>query len=117
MAIEILLIGDVATATRRLNELRLRGFPTWLATTEAELTWLVEKATARPSHAVVDLAPESSERAWVIGSRAAVATLAHLPTVLIGAQADEARHFEKVIASFPTEPTPEEIIAALRRGG
>jgi hypothetical protein len=115
MAIEILLIGDVAAATRRLNELRLRGFATWLATTEAELTWLIEKATARPSHAIVDLSAESSERAWVLRSRAAVAALAHLPTILIGAQPDERRHFSNVVATFPTSPDIEELLAALRR--
>ena len=115
MAIEILLVGDVAAATRRLNELRLRGFATWLATSEAELTWLLEKASAHPTHAVVELASTTGERAWVLGSRAAVATLAHLPTVVIGAQPDELRHFEQVIATFPSEPGTDAIIGALRR--
>lgn len=115
MAIEILLIGDVATTTRRLNELRLRGYNTWLATTEAELTWLLEKASARPSHAIVDLSTENPERAWVLGARAAVATLAHLPTILIGAQGGEARHFQRVIASFPAPPTTDDVIGALLR--
>lgn len=115
MAIEILLIGDVATATRRLNELRMRGFPTWLATTEAELVWLIEKAAAHPSHAVVELAPESDSREAILGSRAAVAILADLPTVLIGAHPDETRYFPHLIATFPADPSCDEIIAALRR--
>ena len=114
MAIEILLIGDVAAATTRLNELRLRGFATWLATTEAELAWLLEKASARPSHAIVDLSTENPDRAWMLGSRAAVATLAHLPTILIGARSDERRHFSQVIASYESSPDTDELIRALR---
>ncbi|MBZ0238452.1 MAG: hypothetical protein K8M05_39430 [Deltaproteobacteria bacterium] len=114
MAIEVLIIGDVATATKRLNELRLRGFPAWLATTESELTWLLDKAAAKPSHAVVDLSTGSEERAWVLSSRVAVATLAQLPTVLVGAQADEARHFSRVIATFAAAPDTDELLAALR---
>jgi alpha-beta hydrolase superfamily lysophospholipase len=114
MAIELLLIGDMAVAIPRLNELRLRGYATWLATTEAELTWLLEKATARPSHAIVDLSTDSPERAWVLGSRAAVAALAQLPTILVGAQDDEVHHFQRVIAFYPTAPTTDELIRALK---
>lgn len=115
MAFEILLIGDVASATKRLNELRLRGYATWLATTEPELTWLIDKATARPTHAIVDLTTENHERAWVLGSRAAVATLAQLPTILIGARLDEARHFRRVAAQFAHDPGTDAILEKLRQ--
>lgn len=115
-SISVLVLGDLAVAQRRAHELRLRGFATFVAQDEAELSWLLAVAQIRPTYAVVDLASppgRSSSRVLLLVGMARLAAIAGVPVILVGAEADDARFFQRVLALFPCDPGSTAILSAL----
>jgi hypothetical protein len=90
----------------------MRGYATWVATNERELTWLLAVAQVRPSYAVVDVSTEAN-RVKSILSLASLASLAGLPVILIGADESDARFFHRVLRILPCDPGSTAIISAL----
>lgn len=99
----VLVIGEPNAAQERATELRMMGYPTWTATNEADLRWLLDQAWIRPAMAVVDLrrAP-ANDRGKTVAMLSSLATSARLPALLIGADDAEARMFPDVVASLPS---------------
>lgn len=114
--ISVLVLGDVTVAQSRAHELRLRGFATFIAQDEAELSWLLGVAQIRPNYAVVDLSQPvgpGSSRVLLLVGMARLAAIAGLPVVLVGAEEDDARFFRRVLALFPCDPGNTAILSAL----
>ena len=102
--VAVLVLGDTAVAQKRAHQLRLRGFATFVAQDETELSWLLGVAQIRPTHAVVDLSAPANNRVLQLVGLARLAAVAGLPVVLVGAEADDARFFRRVLALFPCDP-------------
>ncbi len=115
-SIAVLVLGDVTVAQRRAHELRLRGFATFIAQDEAELSWLLGVAQIRPTYAVVDLsspAGPGTTRVLQLVGMARLAAIAGVPVILVGAEEDDARFFRRVVALFPGDPGNTAILSAL----
>lgn len=111
----VLILGEGSVAPRRAHELRLRGYATWVASDERELSWLLDIAEVRASYAVVDLTSTNPNRVKTIVSLARLASLAGLPVVLIGAEESDAQFFNRVLKILPCDPGSSAIISALPR--
>ncbi|HUQ05983.1 MAG TPA: hypothetical protein VM261_25950 [Kofleriaceae bacterium] len=114
----VLVLGDVAAAQQRADQLRLRGFATFIAQDESELSWLLGVAQIRPTYAVVDLSSPigpGTSRVLLLVGMARLAAIAGLPVVLVGAEEDDARFFRRVLALFPCDPGNTAILSALPR--
>ena len=109
----IVVLGMAPAAPRRAHQLRLRGYATWVATSEDELRWLLEVARVRPDYSVVDLDVSSGDRAARMVSLAKLASMAGLPVVLIGSEKDDEQFFSRVFAMLPRDPASSAIIRAL----
>ena len=48
LPVATLVISPVSGDAGRANELRLNGYPAWVAACDADLTWLYEHARVRP---------------------------------------------------------------------
>jgi hypothetical protein len=82
---------------------------------------LLGVAQIRPTYAVVDLSapvsaasPGASRIVQLVGM-ARLAAIAGLPVVLVGAEADDARFFRRVLALFPCDPGNTAILSAFPR--
>lgn len=116
LPVATLVISAVAGDPGRANELRLNGYPAWVAASDADLTWLYEHAHVRPEYSLVDLSGWVADRPLsVLIAVAALARRASLPIVLVGAQAHEVPVFGLVIASLPRGSGVREIVGAMRR--
>lgn len=114
--VAVLVLGDTTIAQKRAHQLRLRGFCTFVAQDEAELSWLLGVAQVRPNYAVVDLTPPSgvaNNRVVQLVGMARLAAVAGLPVVLVGAEEDDARFFHRVLALFPCDPGNTAILSVL----
>lgn len=115
-AIVVLVLGDARAAQARADGLRLRGFASFVAQNDAELTWLMSIAKVRPNHAVVDLdLPMASARERVehLLAMARMVAVARIPVVLVGADDADARFFHHVLAQFPDDPGDTAILSVL----
>lgn len=111
-----LVIAQYAGTPVRANELRLHGYPAWVATCEADLVWLFEHAHVRPEYSLVDLSAWAPDRPLAILMTAArLARRAGLPLVLIGAASHEVPVFQGVVASLPASSDVRTIVGAMRR--
>lgn len=116
LPVATLVISAVAGDAGRANELRLNGYPAWVAASDADLTWLFEHARVRPEYSLVDLSSWVADRPLsVLVAVAALARRASLPIVLVGAQDHEVSVFGLVIASLPRGSGVKEIVSAMRR--
>ncbi|HUQ07541.1 MAG TPA: hypothetical protein VM261_33840 [Kofleriaceae bacterium] len=118
LPVATLVISPVAggTARGRADELRLLGYPAWVAANDADLTWLMEQARVRPEYSLVDLSSWAADR--TLGALARVAALARrasLPLVLVGAAAHEVPVFQGVVASLPGGADVRTIVGAMRK--
>ena len=114
--VSVLVLGDTTIAQKRAHQLRLRGFATFVAQDEAELSWLLGVAQTRPNYAVVDLTPPpglATNRVVQLVGMARLASVAGLPVVLVGAEEDDARFFHRVLALFPCDPGNTAILSVL----
>jgi hypothetical protein len=110
----ILILGDSPATHMRANELRLRGYAAWVATSMSELRWLLDQAWIRPAYVVVDLEPRTDdERA--LATLAPMAAMCRRPVVLIGAQIEDARFFKSVQAIVPAAADVADILDVLAR--
>lgn len=96
----VLLLRDQLAPAEHVDRLRLSAMPTWTATTELELLWLLEHGGARPSLVLVDLRPVPHPREARVADLASLASAAELPTILIGAAAHEVAQFTHVVAAL-----------------
>jgi hypothetical protein len=110
----VLVIGEAGVAQERATELRMMGFPTWTATSEADLRWLLDQAWIRPAFAVVDVRADHHDRSEHVTTLAALAASAQLPAMLIGASDAEARRFQDVFARLPGDTDVQTIIDRLQ---
>lgn len=111
-AFGVLVLRDEIGAVEHIDRLRLAAVPTWTASTGFELLWLLEHMAARPSVALVDLRRLDHDRAVRIADLASLAAASKLPTILLGAEHDEARQFQDVILSMPADARTEDIVEA-----
>lgn len=111
-----LVIVQRAGTPLRANELRLHGYPAWVAATEDDLRWLLEHAHVRPEYTLVDLSSWSPDRSLAaLVAAARLARRAGLPLVLIGADEHEVPVFQGVVASLPARSDIRAILGAMRR--
>lgn len=116
LPVATLVISPVAGAAARANELRLHGFPAWVAASVADLTWLYEHARVRPEYSLVDLSSWVPDRPLeLLVAAAALARYASLPIVLVGAEEHEVAVFGTVVACLPSGSGVREIVSAMRR--
>lgn len=111
----VLVLGDAEVAARRAHQLRLRGLATWVASTEDELTWLLEVARICPDHAIVDLTVPPANRLQHLAKLARLASKVELPVVLVGAEKEDKNFFRRVLALLPRDPGNSAIIKVLSR--
>jgi DNA-binding NarL/FixJ family response regulator len=115
----VLVLGDAEVSARRAHQLRLRGLATWVASTEDELTWLLDVAKIRPDHAIVDLDVPAvfppTNRLHHLARLARLASIAELPVVLVGAEKEDEAFFRRVLALLPRDPGNSAIIKVLSR--
>jgi hypothetical protein len=109
-AFGLLVLRDEVSFGDHLDRLRLAAVPTWSASTGFELLWLLEHMGARPSVALVDLRPVTHDRAARITDLASLAAATRLPTMLVGADEDEARLFTEVVAVLPADADVDGIV-------
>jgi hypothetical protein len=111
-----LVIAQSVGTPLRANELRLHGYPAWVAANEEDLRWLLEQANVRPEYTLVDLASWSPDRSLAaLLAAARLARRAGLPLVLIGADEHEVPVFQGVVASLPATSDIRAILGAMRR--
>jgi hypothetical protein len=108
--------GGSGPGRARADELRLLGFPAWVAANDADLTWLMEQARVRPEYSLVDLTSWAADRTMrALIAVAALARRASLPLVLVGAAEHEVPVFQGVVACLPGGADVATIVGAMRR--
>jgi hypothetical protein len=116
LPVATLVLSPVAGDAGPANELRLHGYPAWVAANEDDLTWLLEQARVRPEYSLVDLSSSVADRPLrVLVMLAALARRACLPVVLVGAEEHEVPVFHGVVASLPRGSGVGEIVGAMRK--
>ncbi len=116
LPVATLVISPVAGDAGRATQLRLMGFPAWVAASDADLTWLMQHARVRPEYSLVDLSSWPADR--TLGALVMVAALARrasLPLVLVGASEHEVPVFPGVVASLPGGADVKTIVGAMRK--
>lgn len=110
----VLLLGDfTARSARQAERLRDAAIPSWTASTDFEVHWLLQRASVSVSIALVDLRHLDVYRNDEVERFAALAREAMLPVILVGASDEEARAFLHVIAALPTTATDDEVAEAI----
>jgi hypothetical protein len=109
----ILLLGISPKTRTRADELRLHGHGAWVATSVSELRWLLDQAWIRPAYALVDL-QRAPDGVGALEMLAPLAAMARLPSILIGARAEDAGFFGNVLASLPSGVELEDVLETLR---
>jgi hypothetical protein len=121
LPVATLVLSPVPGEQGRANQLRLHGYPAWVANSDDDLTWLFEHARVRPEYSLVDLADWDADRPRVlVMAMAALARRASLPVVGGGGAAPpggaaehEVSVFHGVIASLPMGCDVRAIVSAV----
>jgi hypothetical protein len=112
--LEVLVIGGALSSANLAVELRMQGIRACVVGDEAEYFALSRQAWLRPTLSVVDLALGGLVRDYELRSRSLIAAFAGIPTMLIGADANDEQLFADVVHVLPPAADADTVVCAIR---